>query len=76
MSATILQFLRAGHDLFDPDVTRIMDEAFNAACQQLGDLTDGEREIIAGRIIETAKRGERDLTRLRGIGIQAVSQRR
>jgi hypothetical protein len=74
--ATILPFLRAGQDSFDPDATRIMGNAFDAACQRLGILTDGEREAIAGYIIGAAKRGERDPNRLRDIGIQAISQHR
>jgi hypothetical protein len=43
-----------------------MAEAFDAACEKLGDIDQPEvaREVIAGRIIATARLGERDPARL------------
>jgi hypothetical protein len=47
---------------FDPEVLLAMVEAFNAACKALDDTGQPKivREIIAQRIIEAARRGERD----------------
>ena len=75
--ATILPFLRAhAHaELFDDEATRIMGEAFDAACAQLGDIDEPARETIAGRIIAAAKKGERDPLRLRDAGIEAATPR-
>jgi hypothetical protein len=63
--ATILPFLKE-QNVFEPEVTRAMSEAFDEACRKLR-LMDGaasEREVIAVRIIELARRGERDPARL------------
>jgi hypothetical protein len=44
---------------FDPDTTRVMGEAFEYACAQMGptDRLDVIREILARRIIEHAQQG-------------------
>jgi hypothetical protein len=51
-----------------------MGEAFDAACAGLqdGGQPDLVREIIAKRIIEAAKKGERDPVRLRNAGLGRV----
>jgi hypothetical protein len=51
-----------------------MGEAFDAACEELGDSgqPDLVREIIAKRIIEAAKKGERDPQHLRDAGLAAL----
>ena len=51
---------------FDPEELAAMSEAFEAACEQLGDIGQPEvmREAIAGRIIAAAKFGESDQLRL------------
>jgi hypothetical protein len=51
---------------FDPEVTRVLGEAFDEACCQLNDTGQPEmvREIIARRIIELAYEGERDPVKL------------
>jgi hypothetical protein len=53
---------------FDPEAIGAMIEAFDAACEKLGDIDQPEvaREVIAGRIIAAAKLGERDPARLLG----------
>ena len=58
--ATVLSFLLNRPD-FDDEATRIMGEAFDAACKGLqdGGQPDLVREIIAKRIIEAAQKGER-----------------
>jgi hypothetical protein len=50
---------------FDPEATRAMGEAFEAACRRIpSDVQPATREQIARQIIENAKRGERDPARL------------
>jgi len=55
------------HDAaFDSDATQVMGDAFERACRSLHDVgqPDLVREIIAKRIVEAAKTGERDPARL------------
>lgn len=56
---------------FEPEVTALMSEAFEAACEVLHDVgkTEGVREIIAGRIIAAARFGERDPVCLRAAAL-------
>jgi hypothetical protein len=58
--ASVLPFVVNKSD-FDDEATRIMGEAFDAACEGLqdGGQPDLVREI-AKRIIEAAKKGERE----------------
>jgi hypothetical protein len=71
--ASVLPFVVNKSD-FDDDTTRIMGEAFDAACVGLQDTGQPAlvREIIAKRIIEAAKKGERDPARLRAAGLAAL----
>jgi hypothetical protein len=55
-------FKRLAPGAFDGEVVTAMCEAFDAACDKLQD-TD-QPEVIAGRIIAAARRGERDPARL------------
>jgi hypothetical protein len=63
---TILAFLKEP-SVFDPEATRAMSTAFDAVCTalkiSLGDARG--RETVATRIVELARRGERDAIRLR-----------
>ena len=61
----VLQF-PSGNAVFEPEETRAMAAAFEAACValQLADNAAREREAVAVRIIELARRGERDPIRL------------
>jgi hypothetical protein len=55
------------HDVsFDAEATQAMGAAFDRACDSLRHcgLTAAAREIIAKRIIQVAKTGERDPVRL------------
>jgi hypothetical protein len=54
------------HDMFDDRALHAMGEAFDKACDALGNFGEGVtvREIIAKRIVEVAKTGERDPSRL------------
>jgi hypothetical protein len=61
----IRSFIQSG--AFDAEAIGAMAEAFDAACEKLGDIDQLEvaREVIAGRIIATARLGERNPARLR-----------
>jgi hypothetical protein len=74
--APILQFIRADAAAFDDATTSVMDGAFDATCAEFQDvpLSNLAREIIADRIIEAAKRGERDPKRLFDIGVAALKR--
>ena len=76
--ASILQFVRVDRSVFDDSVTSVMSEAFDAACAELqdGNLSQLVREIIAERIVEAAKRGERDPQRLCNFAIAAMNGER
>jgi hypothetical protein len=75
--ASILPFIRLRAD-FDDEATRIMGEAFDAARASLQDIGQPQivYEIIAKRIIEAAKKGERDPTRLRDAGLAALGYKK
>ena len=53
--------------VFDDADTRIMGEAFDAACEEVRDAGQPPlaREVMAKRIIDAARAGERDVKRLR-----------
>jgi hypothetical protein len=71
--ATILPFIRARAD-FDDETTRLMGEAFDAARASIDGQDEPELfyEIIAARIVEAARKGERDPIRLRDIALEAL----
>ena len=73
--ASILSFVRAHDGVFDDETTRIMGEAFDAACAVLPGLRKNDREAIAVRIIDAAAGGELDPTRLRNAGLGALRPR-
>ena len=60
----INSFMQPG--AFEPEAIAAMSEAFDAACEKLGDSGQLEmtREVIARRIIAAARFGERDSARL------------
>lgn len=63
--AAILPFWKKD-GVFEPEATQAMSDAFEAACRAL-QLSNGaarEREVVAVRIVELARRGERDPIRL------------
>jgi hypothetical protein len=71
---SILPFVRKAGTVFDDNATRIMGEAFDSACKELHDKGQPEivYEVIAKRIIDAAKNGERDPTQLRKAGLTAL----
>ena len=71
--ATVLQFIRNKSD-FDDEATRLIGDAFDAACKGLRDTGQPivVQEVIAKRIIKAAMKGERDPARLRAAGLAAL----
>ncbi|MEA2938735.1 MAG: hypothetical protein QOC56_2239 [Alphaproteobacteria bacterium] len=66
----ILPFLKSG-SVFEPEATRAMSVAFDEVCRALGLNADAHaKETIALRIIELARRGERDPDRLRRVVLE------
>jgi hypothetical protein len=72
--ASILPFLRNAGGVFDDGVTQILGEAFDSACKELHDAGQPALvyEVIAKRIIDAAKNGERDPVQLRNIGLAGL----
>jgi hypothetical protein len=75
MTARVIPFFRDVS--FDPDTTHIMGQAFDAACKELHDIgqSDLVKSVIAKRIIEVAKTGERDPNQLRDRALRAFGLR-
>jgi hypothetical protein len=71
---SLLPFVRKAEVVFDDYTTKIMGEAFDSACKELDDAGQPAivYEVIAGRIIDAAKNGERDPARLREAGLAAL----
>jgi hypothetical protein len=72
--ASILPFIQKTGTAFDDHATEAMGEAFDAACRELHDKGQPQivYEVIAKRITDAAKRGERDVVRLRDAGLAAL----
>ena len=71
---SILPFVRKAGTVFDENATKIMGEAFDSACKELHDKGQPQivYEVIAKRIIDAAKKGERDPIQLRKAGLTAL----
>lgn len=62
----IISFLPSSHRAFSPQDVQSMSEALEDVCQHLGiDGSSTARQMIAMRIIEFARRGERNPATLR-----------
>jgi hypothetical protein len=74
---SILPFIRKSGTSFDDHATKAMGEAFDAACEELHDSGQPQivYEVIATRIIDAAKSGERDVAQLRDAGLAALGLR-
>ena len=72
--ASILPFIRKAGTVFDDRMTEIMGEAFDSACKELRDTGQPPivYEVIAKRIIDGVRAGERDPVRLRNVGLAAL----
>ena len=70
--ADVLPFYR--NATFDTDATRAMGEAFDRVCHTLHDVAQPDlvREIVAKRIIEVARDGERDPDELCARALKAL----
>ena len=55
---------------FDPESVELIADAYRAACQILGLLDDGMRQLLALRIIDAAANGERDPDKLYEHGVR------
>ena len=64
--------------VFDDRATKVMGEAFDAACKDLHDTgqPDIVYEVVATRIIEAAKSGERDPDKLRDWTLTAFGRKK
>ena len=64
--------------VFDDSDTRVMGEAFDAACEEVGDTGQPPlvREVMAKRIIDAARAGERDVNRLRDAALSGLKSSR
>jgi hypothetical protein len=56
---SIILFIRQRTD-FDDETTRAMGEAFDATCLEESPQSETARELIALRIIEAVRKGERN----------------
>lgn len=72
--ASILPFVRKGGTIFDDRTTKIMGEAFDNALAALHDTGQPPivYEVIAKRIIDGVRAGERDPVRLRNAALAAL----
>lgn len=72
--ASILPFIRKAGAVFDDRAAQIMGEAFDTARKDLHDTGQPPIicEVIAKRIINAAKNGQRDPVRLRNAGLSAL----
>ncbi len=72
--ASILPFIKKSGIVFDDRATRILGEAFDAACKELHDKGQPTivYEVIARRIIDAARNGESDPVRLRNVGLAGL----
>jgi hypothetical protein len=71
---SILPFIARSGAVFNDLATKVMGEAFDAACNELHDKGQPTvvYDVIAKRIIDAAKNGERDQVKLRNIGLAGL----
>jgi hypothetical protein len=71
--ASILPFIRK-HSEFDDTLIKPMGAAFDAVCRELHDTGQPPivQEILARRIVDALRRGERDPERLRDAALSAI----
>jgi len=74
--APILPFIP--RNVFDDTATRVMGEAFDAACRELHDTGQPQlvHEVMAKRAIAAAEKGERNVLRRRDIALAGLMDTR
>jgi hypothetical protein len=60
--------------VFPPDVIDAMSLAFDQVCERLAipETADAPRDMVARRLVELARRGERDPERLRDEALKSI----
>jgi hypothetical protein len=73
---SVLRFIPVG--VFDDATVRSIGRAFDAACKELKDTgqPDVVHEVMIKRIIAAARRGERNVTRLRDAALTGLRKPR
>jgi hypothetical protein len=61
---------------FDPETTRVMGVAYEQACVALDEDNVAVRELVAKRIIEAARQGERSPAKLVAYGMEGLTAAR
>jgi hypothetical protein len=71
--ASIIPFLPRG--VFDDAATTIMGQAFDSACRELHDTGQPPvvHEVMARRIVAAARKGERDVAKLRAAALAGLT---
>ena len=74
----VIPFVPHRRVVFDDVATKIIGEAFDTACKAMHDAgqPDVAYEVVARRIIAAARRGERDVNRLRLNALAALANSR
>jgi hypothetical protein len=64
----------SGEAVFPPDVIRAMSLAFDEVCERLSiaETADAAREMVASRIVELARKGERNPEHLRDEALKSI----
>jgi hypothetical protein len=72
--SSIIPFVRKSGAVFDDKVIALLGQAFDAARRELHDKGQPEvvYEIMAARIIEAARKGERETGKLAAAGLAAL----
>ena len=75
-SLSVLRFIPIG--VFDDATVRTIGRAFDAACRELKDSgqPDAVHEVMIKRIIAVARKGERNVTRLRDAALAGLRKPR
>jgi hypothetical protein len=75
-SLSVLRFIPIG--VFDDAAVRSIGRAFDAACKELKDTgqPDVVHEVMVKRIIAAARKGERNVTRLRDAALTGLRKPR
>ena len=73
---SILPYIQKGGTIFDDHATEVMGKAFDSARQALHDNSQPQivYEVIAKRIVDAARKGERDPKQLRRAGLAGLGK--